>query len=53
MLHTNILDLGLVFFYKKIFKGLFFISLRKTCDPLGGANFDPKDMTWTNFVDVH
>ena len=38
----NILDLGLVLVYKKKFKGFPYIYLCKTCDPQGGANFDPK-----------
>ena len=38
---------------KKISKVFPFISQRKTCDPQGGAIFDPRSIIWTLLVEAH
>ena len=32
---------------------VFPISLGKTCDPWGGAKFDPRAINWTLMVEAH
>ena len=38
---------------KKNFEVGFLCSYVATCDPQGGANFDPTSIIWTNLVQVH
>ena len=38
---------------RKFLKFSFFVPVFQTCDPRGGASFDPKDIIWTNLVEVH
>ena len=38
---------------EKIFKVFLLCSYAQTCDPQGGASFDPRDIIWTNLVEVH
>ena len=30
-----------------------FVPMFQTCDPRGGASFDPRGILWTNLVEVH
>ena len=38
---------------KKNFKVFFFVPMFQTCDPRGGAQFDPRGIIWTTLVEVH
>ena len=38
---------------KKTFKDFPYVSLRKSGDLRGGANFDPRGIIWTNLVEHH
>ena len=38
---------------RKILKFSFFVPMFRTCDPRGGASFDPRDIIWTMLVEVH
>ena len=49
----NMKALGLAVSDKKIFKGFPYITLCKTGDPWGGANFDPRGIIWAIFVGDH
>ena len=39
--------------YREISKVFSYISLSKTCDPRGGAKFDPRAIHWTFLVEAH
>ena len=38
---------------RRILKFSFFVPMFRTCDPHGGASFDPRDIIWTILVEVH
>ena len=38
---------------KKNFKFSFFVPTFRTCDPWGGASFDPRGIIWTTLVEVN
>ena len=38
---------------KRNFKVFFFVPMFQTCDPRGGAQFDPRGIIWTTLVEVH
>ena len=38
---------------RRFLKFSFFVAMFQTCDPWGGANFDPRGIICTNLVEVH
>ena len=53
MLNTKYQALILAVSEKKNFEVGFLCSYVPTCDPMGGASFDPMCIIWTNLVEVH
>ena len=49
----NIYALSVPVSEKKNFEVGFLCSYVPTCDPQGGASFDPLNIIWTNLVEVH
>ena len=49
----NIKALHLLVAEKKNFEDGLLCSYVPTCDPWGGASFDPTSIIWTNLVEVH
>ena len=53
MLHTKYQDSRPYGFRQEDFSCFYYVSQCKSCDPQGGAIFDPRGIIRTNLVEVH